>query len=181
MREVNPDIAVFGKTLGNGYAINAIIGTEEVMKSANTTFISSTFWTERIGPAAALAALEAMEEEEAPARVHAIGMEVRSGWQVAAGRAGLDIEISGLPALSTYAISGYPAAAVKTFIVERMLARGYLAPPAFYASLSHTREIIQAYLTNLGEVFEALSEIDPTDLSDFLVGGVAQSGFGRMN
>ena len=41
--KVNPDIAIFGKALGNGYAINAIIGTSKVMRYANKTFISSTF------------------------------------------------------------------------------------------------------------------------------------------
>ena len=52
--KINPDIAIFGKALGNGYAINAVIGTNKVMKYAEKTFISSTFWTERIGPTAAL-------------------------------------------------------------------------------------------------------------------------------
>jgi len=178
---VEPDIAILGKTLGNGYAINAVIGSRKVMKSAEATFISSTFWTERIGPAAALASLTAMEAEDAPRRVHAIGLEVREGWAQAASSAGLEIAISGLPALSTYSVIGYDGPEVKTFIVERMLERGYLAPPAFYASLSHTREIVQTYLSDLAEVFQALAAIDRDDLSDFLVDGVAQSGFGRMN
>ena len=76
---VEPDIAVFGKTLGNGYAINAIVGRAAVMDHAQSTFISSTFWTERIGSAAALAALAAMRDEDAPARIDALGLQVRSG------------------------------------------------------------------------------------------------------
>ena len=51
---VEPDMAMFGKALGNGYAITAIIGREQIMQSAQQTFISSTFWTERIGPTAAI-------------------------------------------------------------------------------------------------------------------------------
>ena len=47
--EVEPDIAIFGKALGNGYAITAVVGRKEVMEVAQSTFISSTFWTERIG------------------------------------------------------------------------------------------------------------------------------------
>jgi glutamate-1-semialdehyde 2,1-aminomutase len=178
---VEPDIAILGKTLGNGYAINAVIGSRAVMKSAEATFISSTFWSERIGPAAALASLAAMEAEEAPRRVHAIGLEVRTGWEQAAAIAGLEIAISGLPALSTYSVTGYDGPEVKTFIVERMLEKGYLAPPAFYASLAHTREIVQTYLSDLADVFQALAAIDPDDLLRFLPDGVAQSGFVRMN
>jgi glutamate-1-semialdehyde 2,1-aminomutase len=59
--KVNPDLAMFGKALGNGHAITAVIGKKSIMKNANKTFISSTFWTERSGPVAALACLKEME------------------------------------------------------------------------------------------------------------------------
>ena len=59
---VNPDLLILGKALGNGYAITAILGTEKIMKSINTTFISSTFWTERIGSVMALKTLEVMQK-----------------------------------------------------------------------------------------------------------------------
>ena len=58
---VIPDLCMFGKALGNGYAITAVIGKEEIMQSAQDTFISSTFWTERIGPTAGIATLNEME------------------------------------------------------------------------------------------------------------------------
>ena len=60
---VNPDIAIFGKTLGNGYAINAIIGKKKFMSNVTSTFISSTFWGERIGYVAALKTLDVMKKE----------------------------------------------------------------------------------------------------------------------
>ena len=62
---VEPDMAMFGKALGSGYAITAIIGREQIMQSAQRTFISSTFWTERIGPTAAIKTLAIMEREQA--------------------------------------------------------------------------------------------------------------------
>ena len=61
--DVTPDMMMLGKTLGNGYAITAVLGTKEIMKFAEDTFISSTFWTERIGPTAALKTLEIMESK----------------------------------------------------------------------------------------------------------------------
>ena len=51
-------MAIYGKTLGNGYAITAVVGKTEIMEAAQKTFIGSTFWTERIGPAAAIASLK---------------------------------------------------------------------------------------------------------------------------
>jgi glutamate-1-semialdehyde 2,1-aminomutase len=61
---VEPDIAMYGKTIGNGYALTAVVGKREIMSSAEDTFISSTFWTERIGPSAALKTLEVMEKNQ---------------------------------------------------------------------------------------------------------------------
>lgn len=180
-REVEPDILVLGKTLGNGYAINAVLGRGEVMAAAESTFISSTFWTERIGSVAALASLAEFERTGAPQLAHKKGLEVRKGWEEIAQVAGLVLKISGLPALSTYQVVGYDPAESKTFVIERMLARGYLAPTAFYASTAHSAQVISSYLSNLCEVFVELANILPSDLSSFLVNGIGRGSFGRLN
>ena len=62
IHNVEPDICIFGKAIGNGYAINAIIGKREIMEAAQSTFISSTFWTERSGAVAALNTIKIGEE-----------------------------------------------------------------------------------------------------------------------
>ena len=54
---VMPDLAVFAKALGNGHPMAAVIGTVAAMSGANGSFISSTYWTESVGPVAALATL----------------------------------------------------------------------------------------------------------------------------
>jgi beta-alanine--pyruvate transaminase len=74
---VEPDLAMFGKALGNGYAITAILGRKEVMEAAQSSFISSTFWTERIGPSAALKTLEVMERDKSWDKVTNIGRKIR--------------------------------------------------------------------------------------------------------
>jgi glutamate-1-semialdehyde 2,1-aminomutase len=181
VRGVEPDILILGKTLGNGYAVNAVLGRREIMSHAESTFISSTFWTERIGSVAGLASLEEMERIQAPRIANEIGLEVRKGWYEIATSAGLAIKISGLPALSTYEIAGYKVAEAKTFIIERMLARGYLSPPAFYASVAHSPQVVSAYLENLADVFAELSGIEPDDLESLLSQGIARSSFGRLN
>ena len=96
---VEPDMAVFGKTLGNGYAITAIIGRREVMEAAQTTFISSTFWTERIGPAAALKTLEVMERVRSWEQITRIGTAIGERWQALARKYELPLELNGIPAL----------------------------------------------------------------------------------
>jgi glutamate-1-semialdehyde 2,1-aminomutase len=177
---VDPDIATFGKTLGNGYAITAIIGRASVMEAAQTTFISSTFWTERIGPTAALATLEVMKEENATQRVHEIGTDVQNRWLRAAESTGLPIGTGGLPALANFSVEGLNPLAVKTFITAQMLEQGYLAGPNLYASIAHTDEILDDYIAALTPVFAQLARMSDKDLTQSLPNGTVQSGFRRL-
>ncbi|MFM8895795.1 MAG: aminotransferase class III-fold pyridoxal phosphate-dependent enzyme, partial [Actinomycetales bacterium] len=177
---VEPDIATFGKTLGNGYAITAVIGRESVMQAAQSTFISSTFWTERIGPAAALAALQAMAEEDAPARVHRIGEQVQQRWTQVAQQAGLGLVTGGLPALANFTPTHLPPLAVKTYVTKRMLEQGYLAGNSMYASIAHTDDILDDYFTALAPVFAELAGMDEAELTRHLPQGTAHGGFARL-
>ena len=177
---VEPDLATFGKTLGNGYAITAVIGREEVMQAAQSTFISSTFWTERIGPTAALATLDVMQEEDAPARVHAIGEQMQAHWHRLADEAGLALTMGELPALSTYTVDGRDPLLVKTFLTTRLLDAGILGGPVFYASSAHTPELTERYLDALAPIYAELANLDDTGLAAALPNGPAQSGFARL-
>ena len=177
---VEPDLATFGKTLGNGYAITAVIGREEVMQAAQSTFISSTFWTERIGPTAALAALEAMAEEDAPARVHEIGVGVLQRWQEAAEVAGLSLTLGQLPALATYTVDGRDPLLVKTFLTSRLLDAGILGGPVLYASVAHSPELLDHYFEVLAPIFGEIAALDDEGLASQLPHGAAQSGFARL-
>ena len=178
---VEPDIATFGKTLGNGYAINAVIGRSEIMQAAQDTFISSTFWTERIGPTAALATLAVMEEEDVPAQIHQIGLKVKKLWESLGTETGLDVKTAGVPSIGTYSIEGFDPIAVKTFVTQEMLKRGFIAGNALYASIEHTDDVLEQYRLNMLEVFRTISLTDGTeDLMTKLDGGPAQSGFQRL-
>ena len=177
---VEPDLATFGKTLGNGYAITAVIGRASVMEAAQTSFISSTFWTERIGPTAALATLDVMEKENATTRVHEIGTKVQTAWEKLGADAGLTVTTGGLPALANFTITGLDPLAVKTYITTRMLDFGYLASNSLYASIVHTDEVLDAYYNCLSIVFGELAAMDDTQLAAALPFGTAQSGFRRL-
>lgn len=177
---VEPDVATFGKTLGNGYAVTAVIGRESVMQAAQSTFISSTFWTERIGPTAALAALQAMRDENAPERIHQIGSEVQKRWQDIAASSDMTITTGGLPALANFSVEGPDPQLVKTFVTTRMLEKGYLAGVNLYASIAHTPQILDDYFAAITPVFTELASMDDQELSSALPHGPAQSGFRRL-
>ena len=81
---VNPDILILGKALGNGYAINAVLGKKEIMDNIYNTFISSTFWTEASGYAAALKTLELMEKKKSWIYVTKLGLYIQKMWRILA-------------------------------------------------------------------------------------------------
>lgn len=179
---VEPDMAIFGKTLGNGYAITATIGRREIMEAAQSTFISSTFWTERLGPSAALATLDVMEQMRAWEAITAIGLNIRQGWQALADRHGLAIDHWGLPALTGYTFRSERALEYKTLITQEMLAKGYLAGNSVYTSISHTPDVVDGYFATLDPIFALIRECeDGRDVASLLKGPVCHAGFKRLN
>ncbi len=177
-----PDIAMFGKTMGNGYAITAVVGKKEIMEAAQKTFISSTFWTERIGSAAALKSLEVMKRIKSWERITIIGNKMRNNWSKLANENNLDIKISGLPAVSFYNFSNNNSK-YKTYITQEMMKKGFLASTNFYSSICHNDKLIDLYCEALNDVYKSISEfeIGEKNIDDFLDGPVCHDGFYRLN
>lgn len=179
---VEPDMAMFGKALGNGYAITATIGRRSVMEAAQSTFISSTFWTERIGPTAALKTLEVMERERSWEKVTTTGLGLRRKWQAMADRHGLTISHNGLPALTGFAIQSENALEYKTLITQEMLKKGYLASTSCYTSLAHTPDVVEPYFEALDGAFALIAQCEAgRSVEELLEGPVCHGGFRRLN
>ena len=179
---VEPDMAMFGKALGNGYAMTATIGRREVMQAAQSTFISSTFWTERIGPTAALKTLEVMERVKSWETITRTGLAIRQRWQALADQHGLAISHWGLPALTGFSFQSSNALAYKTLITQEMLAKGYLAGNSVYVCTEHTPEIVDGFFAILDPVFALIRECEEgRDVMSLLKGPVCHGGFKRLN
>ena len=180
--DVEPDLAIFAKALGNGYAISACIGRQEFMQATQQTFISSTFWTERIGPTAALKTLEVMERERSWEAITKIGNSISSQWQSLANKYELDISTWGLPALSGYTFNSPNALTYKTIITQEMLKKGYLAANSVYVCTEHKQEVVDGYFSELDPIFAIIKECeDGLDASTLLEGPLCHSGFTRLN
>ena len=180
---VEPDMAMYGKTIGNGYALTAVVGTRAVMEATQNTFISSTFWTERIGPTAALATLKVMERVKSWETITEMGNKMRSGWQKLADTHQLGISIAGIPALSTYSFTSKDAMAYKTLITQEMLEKGFLASTNFYASTAHNDINLELYFNALDEVYQMIAQCEKGDLriENLLKGPICHGGFKRLN
>ena len=180
---VEPDMAMFGKTMGNGYAITAVVGRRSIMESAQKTFISSTFWTERVGPAAAIKSLEVMKKIKSWEIISAIGCKVRLGWKELAEHYNLSVSISGIPSVSSFSFNSKNSLAYKTLLTQEMLKKGFLASTNFYACISHKNQNIQSYFNALNDVFKTISdcENEMVDVGSLLDGPICHSGFQRLN
>jgi glutamate-1-semialdehyde 2,1-aminomutase len=179
---VQPDMAIFGKALGNGYPITAIIGKKEVMESAQSTFISSTFWTERIGYVAALSTLKEMESIKSWKIISNIGKQIVNKWHEIANKFELELNVSGLDALPRFEIRTKNFNAYKTLISQEMLKKGFLATNSIYVCIEHKQSIIEEYFFHLERVFKLIKECeDGRDIFSLLEGPESHSGFKRLN
>jgi glutamate-1-semialdehyde 2,1-aminomutase len=180
---VTPDLAVFAKALGNGHPIAAVIGTKVAMEGAHTSFISSTYWTESVGPVAALAVMRKMEQTRVWEHAEQVGRTVMADWNTLGEKHGLPLHAEGLPCLAHFAFTQYPLE-LKTLYTVLMLRQGFLGNTSMGPTLAHTPEILALHRAAVDTAFGNISQIlrkgDRQAVLDAIGGPVCQSGFGRL-
>ena len=155
--KVNPDIAIFGKALGSGYAINAIIGKRKIMKKAENTFISSTFWGERIGYTAALSTIREFKRLKVFKKIEDNGKLIKLIWLNLSKKYNVKIEIKGTNAIPSFEfIKNHPKN--KTFLTQEMLKNKILATNMIYITIFHNKNNIKKYVNVLDKVFRDISK-----------------------
>ncbi len=178
---IKPDIAVFGKAISNGYPMSAILGIQEVMQEAQNTFISSTYWTERIGPVAALATINKLKDNNVFEHLMDIGKKIQQGWRELALKNKLKINVSGIYPLGHFSFEYKNPLVLKTLFTQIMLEKGFLATNAFYASYAHKQKHVESYLTAVDTAFDFISiAIKEGDPEKHLNGPICHSGFKRL-
>ena len=180
--KVNPDIAIFGKAIGNGYPINAIIGKKEIMENSQKSFISSTFWSDRIGPAAGLATLKEMERTRSWEDITQKGLKFRRDLMKISSSNNVKIDILGLPSLTTFKFRKNHEI-YKTFLTQEMLKKNILATNSLYLSICHDNKKLKVYLNEINTIFKKIKNyekkgIDPMGLLEV---PIASTTFKRLN
>ncbi len=155
---INPDMAMFGKALGNGYPITAILGKKDVMNSIGKTFISSTYWTDRIGPTAGIATLNEMERLESWKLITNKGNYLRSNLSKITKMNGFSIKFSGLKSILKFNFDKNTDKDFINYISNLFLKRGILSKNSIYVSTSHTKKIIDRYLDNFNQILIGLNK-----------------------
>jgi glutamate-1-semialdehyde aminotransferase len=167
--------------MSNGYPMAAIIGRASVMEAAQDSFISSTFWTERIGFTAATASIRKMQRCNVPQHLCAHGEHLIRGLQESASRHNVPLAITGIAPLIYLAFHVPKPMEIQTYLAQEMLARGYLLGGAIYTSYAYTQEIIDRFLADSDAVFARIRfHLDSGDLAAQLRGPVIMPGFRRL-
>jgi glutamate-1-semialdehyde aminotransferase/spore coat polysaccharide biosynthesis protein SpsF (cytidylyltransferase family) len=182
--KINPDIATFGKALGNGYAVNAVIGKDSVMEYANSTFISSTFWTERIGSAAALRTIEIMERIKSWEIITSIGKKIKKNWRDLKQKHKLKLEIeNGIDALPRFNFNSVNHLFYKTFISQEFIKKKFLASNSIYTCIEHNDGLLGKYFDILDDIFLKIKKTEDQEISpeSLLNGPVCISGLRQNN
>jgi glutamate-1-semialdehyde aminotransferase len=178
---VEPDIALFGKALSNGYPMAAVIGKKEVMQAAQDTFISSTYWTDRIGLVASLATIKKYKENDIEKILDKNGLMIQNGWKELAQKHNLDISVTGIKPLSYFNFNYQNDKEIKTLFIQEMLKLGFLSTTGYYASYSHRENDINEYLTAVDKVFKIIKEsINNNDINQLLHSETCHGGFKRL-
>ena len=179
--KVEPDIAVFGKAISNGFPQGVVVGKRYVMESAQDSFISSTYWTERIGPTASIATIKKMKEKNVPDHLIKVGQKIQDGWKSSAAKHQLRIKVAGIYPLGHFAFEYENPLVLKTLFTQLMLDRGFLATNGFYASYAHKDEHVKMYLEAADDAFLFISNaIEEGNPEKYLKGPVCHSGFKRL-
>ncbi len=178
---VEPDIAVFAKTISNGFPMAAVIGNGTTMSAAQSSFISSAYWTEGVGPAAAVAAVTKMRRIDVPTHLAQIGSQLIDGWSELGRRHRVPVTTGGRPELVVVEFAHEHAIALMTLFTRRMLNRGILAGAGFNPTLAHEPRHVNSYLAAADEVFPEIAEsIAKGDVTERIDGKEKHTMFARL-
>ncbi len=180
---VNPDMLMLGKAMGNGYPITAVLGNKNTMSSINKTFISSTFWTESSGPTAAVKTLEIMEKTKSWDYITNLGGYIKEGWKKLSKKHNLNININGINSLCKFNFTSKNNEKYKTFITQEMLKKKILATNTVYVSVAHNKSILKKYFIELDKIFKVISQCEnqDDDIFKYLISPIAETDFARLN
>ena len=179
--KIIPDMVIFGKALGNGYAIAAILGKKNIMEYASNTFISSTFWTERIGPTAALKTIQVMKNKKSWVKITKIGKNIQKRWRALFKKYNILVDIKGIPTLTSFVFKNNHQK-YKTLITQEMLKKNILASNVIYPCIEHTDKILNLYFLHLESVIKKIKNCENgTSIERYLKTKKSITDFKRLN
>ena len=179
---INPDIAVFGKAIGNGIPITSILMGDGYFNSAKSSFISSTFWSESLGPAAAIETLKEMKRIKSWKTITKIGKSIKRFWTKMSKKYGIKLEINGIDPMPSFQFTSLNNEYYKNFITQEFLKRNILSSNVIYCCVNHTR-FLNKYFFEFEKIFKKIKQFESGKKSIFIenIYPLPNSNFQRLN
>ena len=156
--KVYPDMAMFSKSIGNGYPITVLAGRSEYLNESFNTFVSSTYWSERIGPTAALATINEMERLKSWKLIVNKGNYIKNKIFKLSKKYKINLKLNDSLSIINFKISGkYDHIVYKNYISQEMLKKNFICNDTIYVSVAHTKQIINKYLKEIELIFKKIS------------------------
>lgn len=182
MLGIEPDIAVFGKAISNGYPLGVVLGKSSIMQTAQETFISSTYWTEGIGFTAGLSTINKFVENKVADYIYELGTYYQDNLREVIKNNNMNITVSGLPCITSIVFNYSNPLVIKTLFIQEMLKKGYLTTVALYMTYAHNKNIIDKYVNEIDIFIKKYKmDIENGTCDKYLEGPVAHGGFQRIN
>ena len=177
-----PDMVIFGKALGNGYPITAILGRKELMASSSKTFLSSTFWSDRIGPTAAIATIDLMKDLKSWKIVNEKGKYIKRQWSKLFKQKKLNVNIWGRNAIIGFNFISKNNLKYKTFITQELLKKNILASNIVYVAITHKYKLIDKYFYEFDKVLDKIALFENGEnIDNYINTKIANKSFKRLN
>jgi len=181
---VVPDIAVFAKSISNGYPMGAVVGRRHVMQPTVNMFISSTYWSDVIGLRAALTTLREIRRRDVPAKVKETGRQLQTRITEAACMAGLAATCGGVvfhPQLRFQTEDPQQNSNLATLYIQEMAKRGCHGYASFYLNAAQDSADIDQTVAASQEIFEIMANgIQDNHIDDLLECELTEDSFQRL-
>ena len=175
---VVPDIYVFAKSIGNGYPIAAITGRSEIMNGFNSSFVSSTNWSEAIGLGAARSVLKKFQKSSPHEKIIELGECWANTIQKECESNKFMIDISGLPGMKYFSHTT-DSDLFRTFFTVFALQENILVAGRYYPNTSQTIQDIKQYGELLNNAIVKYQSMSRSDIEKF-TGKVMPGGFNSL-
>jgi glutamate-1-semialdehyde aminotransferase len=156
---VLPDMATYAKAISNGYAMGAVVGRRAVMQIVGEMFVSSTYWSDTVGLAAALATIRELRRRDAFRRIAAIGAWLQQQFDELAEEHDLPLRTAGLPQQFAITVTDGDAVqrrGLKDYYVQEMTRRGFFTSFGVNPCYAHTDADLEQTAGAWREVFPLL-------------------------
>lgn len=167
---VEPDVAVFGKGISNGFPLGVILGKKEIMESTQDTIMSSKYEIDGIGVTAAIATINKFIDKDISSYIKNLGLYFQEKLKDIANKIKIKLNVTGNLGIISFSFNYDNSLSIEKLFIQEMLKIGYLTTCVLYLTNSHTKKDIDNYILKISDFFIKYKEdIENNNIEKYLI------------